>query len=229
MQPDASHDASTIDAGPPVKDAGRPVCDEVHVTADSMDPCVFELSTRIDSTQVCMGTVMLNAEILPCGDNDGWLLADDAHIVLGGAACQAATNASAVAVTARFPCGARLDCTCEDGLGARPVCDDLFPVGKPCATPGSHCGGPCSNSWQADYVCTDGEWQAADLVSCGVKASVAPQCRNSFGGGQLTPCCPEPELECADKPDGWPGFPCTPGQDSFCSCTCMMGAALCAC
>lgn len=109
-----------------------------------------------------------------------------------------------------------------------PPCADPLPDGKACAASGGHCGGPCSNSWQMDYLCVNGFWQSANVVACGT-ASNAPQCRNSFSGGQLTPCCPEAKLDCSGKPDGWPGFGCTPGQDSFCSCICQMGQQMCGC
>lgn len=223
-------DGGALDAGTSAPDAGKPVCEDIRVTPDSKDPCVFALSTMIDGDRACTGTIMLNAEILPCANDDGWLIADASHIVLSGAACQAAMKSADVLVTARFPCNVRLDCACENGSApsARPSCVDALPDGKACTTPDSHCGGPCSNSWQADHVCLNGTWQPATVVACG-SASDAPQCRNSFSGGQLTPCCPEAKLDCSGKPDGWPGFGCTPGQDSFCSCTCQGGQQVCGC
>jgi hypothetical protein len=94
--------------------------------------------------------------------------------------------------------------------------------------PSAHCGGPCSNSWQLDNVCKGGVWTYDRVVPCGPNAAQAPQCRNSFAGGELTPCCPA-SLDCQIKPDGYPGFGCTPGDRSFCSCTCSQGQELCGC
>jgi len=109
-------------------------------------------------------------------------------------------------------------------------CDEPLPVGTACAVPAAHCGGPCVNSWQADNVCKDGLWTMDGAVArCGPNAADAPQCRNAFEGGALTPCCPEGGLECGGKPNGYPGFGCTPGDQSFCSCGCYDGAPSCGC
>src|SRR6478609_6101064 len=40
------------------------------------------------------------------------------------------------------------------------------------------------------------------------------------------PCCPTPEPECSHKPDGYPGYACTPdtsGDRAYCSCQCSGG------
>jgi hypothetical protein len=95
--------------------------------------------------------------------------------------------------------------------------------------PTLHCGGPCVNSWQAEYACKVDTWTFEDVVACGPNAAQPPQCRNSFGGGELTPCCPVGGLECSDKPDSYPGFGCTPGDESFCSCLCFQGQESCGC
>jgi hypothetical protein len=112
---------------------------------------------------------------------------------------------------------------------ALPDCDNPLATGTACTQPSAHCGGPCSNSWQVDNVCQNGKWESAGVVPCGPNASHAPQCKNSFSGGQLTPCCPQGNVDCAGKPDGYPGFGCTPGDGSFCSCTCYAGAQQCGC
>jgi hypothetical protein len=112
---------------------------------------------------------------------------------------------------------------------AVPDCKNPVANGTPCTEPMAVCGGPCSNSWQARNLCMGGYWQPADVVPCGPDASHAPQCRNSFSGGSLTPCCPSGSLDCAGKPDGYPGFGCTPGNGSFCSCSCSMGMQVCGC
>jgi hypothetical protein len=118
------------------------------------------------------------------------------------------------------------------GSGAGPAlpdCENPLAAGTPCSVPSAHCGGPCSNSWQAENTCNNGKWEFTSVVPCGPNASHAPQCKNSFSGGQLTPCCPQSNLECVDKPDGYPGFGCTPGDGSFCSCTCSGGMQQCGC
>src|SRR6185503_1909503 len=66
--------------------------------------------------------------------------------------------------------------------GALPDCKNPLAHGTPCGTPGAHCGGPCSNSWQADNTCEDGVWNLSRVVPCGPDASHAPRCRNSFSG-----------------------------------------------
>jgi len=117
------------------------------------------------------------------------------------------------------------------GKGAPPLfdCENLVANETPCSQPSSHCGGPCSNSWHTDYVCENGSWKYMDVVPCGPDANHAPRCKNSFSGGQLTPCCAAQKLDCSGKPDGYPGFGCTPGDGSFCSCTCESGQQLCGC
>jgi hypothetical protein len=96
-----------------------------------------------------------------------------------------------------------------------------------CTVPSAHCRGPCSNSWQADNVCQNGTWHFVGVIRCGPNAEQAPECRNA-SGGDLTPCCPS-ELDCVDKPDGYPGFSCTPGDASSCSCGCYQGRQSCEC
>jgi len=53
-------------------------------------------------------------------------------------------------------------------------------------------------------------------------------CYNAFGS-TCEPCCPTTTPECADKPDGYPGYACTPAPKSFCSCTCNGGQWRCGC
>ena len=111
-----------------------------------------------------------------------------------------------------------------------PNCNNPVAAGTPCSEPSARCGGPCSNSWQTENVCTNGTWTLAGVVACGPNASNAPQCRNQlFSGGALTPCCPGGSLDCSGKPDGYPGFGCTPGDGSYCSCNCFGGAQACGC
>ena len=113
--------------------------------------------------------------------------------------------------------------------GALTDCENPVAQDAPCSEPSAHCGGPCSNSWQVENVCMGGVWKYSSVVPCGPDASRAPQCKNSFSGGALTPCCPAANLDCAGKPDGYPGFGCTPGENSFCSCSCYGEMQTCGC
>ena len=110
-----------------------------------------------------------------------------------------------------------------------PDCTNPVARGTACSVNAAHCGGPCSNSWQVENVCKNGVWEDVGVVACGPDADHAPACKNSFSGGQLTPCCPSDKLDCPGKPDGYPGFGCTPGSGSFCSCSCSGGEQLCGC
>ncbi|HEX4339451.1 MAG TPA: hypothetical protein VH062_26275 [Polyangiaceae bacterium] len=110
-----------------------------------------------------------------------------------------------------------------------PDCESPAPAGTPCAASSLRCAGPCSNSWRVEIVCKKGTWEFDRVVTCGPNASTAPQCANSFSSGELTPCCTEGGLDCTGKPDGYPGFGCTPGAGSFCSCTCYGGVSRCGC
>jgi hypothetical protein len=107
-----------------------------------------------------------------------------------------------------------------------PDCENPVAAGTACAVQSAHCGGPCSNSWQAENACNNGMWELARVIPCGSNASHAPQCRS---GEQSTPCCPEGTLACVDKPDGYPGFGCTPRDGSLCSCICDEAMQVCAC
>jgi hypothetical protein len=109
-----------------------------------------------------------------------------------------------------------------------PDCATPLPSGA-CASSSPDCGGPCSNSWQAHYVCQGGKWEWSGVTACGPDRDRAPQCKNAFEGGRLTPCCAAGGLSCAGQPDNYPGFGCTPGDGSFCSCSCQGGIAICGC
>ena len=57
-------------------------------------------------------------------------------------------------------------------------------------------------------------------------------CVDAFSSS-CAPCCPDTPPDCSDKPDGYPGYPCTPKPTSagasFCSCTCGAGEWQCGC
>jgi hypothetical protein len=56
-------------------------------------------------------------------------------------------------------------------------------------------------------------------------------CYNRFGHS-CEACCPKPVPDCSDKPNGFPGYECTPadpGNASYCSCSCNGNTWQCAC
>lgn len=58
-------------------------------------------------------------------------------------------------------------------------------------------------------------------------------CPNAFSSS-CEPCCPAAKPDCTDKPDGYPGYNCTPapsGEEgaSYCSCSCYAGDWQCLC
>jgi len=53
-------------------------------------------------------------------------------------------------------------------------------------------------------------------------------CYDAFSNS-CQPCCPTPTPDCAGKPNGYPGYSCTPAPNSFCSCQCASGTWDCAC
>jgi hypothetical protein len=138
-------------------------------------------------------------------------------------------------------CGSNMVCAASSGsdgpvVGSGPVpvdCDNPVPAGTPCSEPAAHCGGPCSNSWQADNVCKDGVWTYSGVVSCGLSASSAPICMRPAGiagnDPKREPCCPSDGLDCSGKPDGYPGFSCLSQAGSWCYCTCAGESAVCGC
>ena len=60
----------------------------------------------------------------------------------------------------------------------------------------------------------------------GEAAPKAGSCFNALSNS-CEPCCPA--VECTGKPNGYPGYRCTPSANSFCSCTCSSEAWSCAC
>lgn len=108
-----------------------------------------------------------------------------------------------------------------------PSCKDRLLLGAvECAVDGTRCSGECVNGWQPENRCDHGTWTLQDVVACSPDAR---ECRNAFSGGDPTPCCPEGGFDCSDKPNGYPGYGCTPFDDSFCSCVCREGQQSCAC
>ncbi len=56
-------------------------------------------------------------------------------------------------------------------------------------------------------------------------------CFNEFDHA-CTPCCPATQPDCTGKPDGYPGYICTPAPgngNTFCACACGGGAWQCGC
>lgn len=63
-------------------------------------------------------------------------------------------------------------------------------------------------------------------------AAAPAACPDAFSSS-CAPCCPALKPDCADKPDGYPGYSCTPAPTSsgasFCSCGCSAGQWQCGC
>lgn len=51
---------------------------------------------------------------------------------------------------------------------------------------------------------------------------------NAFSSS-CEPCCPTATPDCTGKPDGYPGYSCTPSANSSCSCSCGAGNWSCGC
>jgi hypothetical protein len=62
----------------------------------------------------------------------------------------------------------------------------------------------------------------------GQNAAPAALCYNNFNG-TCQPCCSSNKPDCTEKPDGYPGYDCTPANGGWCSCNCEGGQWLCAC
>jgi len=59
-------------------------------------------------------------------------------------------------------------------------------------------------------------------------AAGPPACFNALSSS-CEPCCVTPTPDCTGKPNGYPGYRCTPEPDSFCSCACTSEAWSCGC
>jgi hypothetical protein len=64
---------------------------------------------------------------------------------------------------------------------------------------------------------------------CGGSDEETLVCRDSFSGGTLALCCPDPVPDCTGKPDGYPGYHCVARDNHFCSCACNGGQWSCGC
>ena len=67
----------------------------------------------------------------------------------------------------------------------------------------------------------------------GGPTDAGPLCFNLLDSS-CTPCCPSTKPDCTGKPDGYPGYACTPGPSgaegsAYCSCLCANGMWQCAC
>jgi hypothetical protein len=173
-----------------------------------------------------LGWVLCLSLVVACGGVTGTNPEPDAT---GGASSTGGASGGRPSTGGRPSSSGGAGASTGGAIPALPDCSEPVVYQAPCSTPAAHCGGPCSNSWQAHNVCTNGTWNVVEVVRCGPNASEAPQCKNSFSEGQLSPCCAADKLDCAGKPDGYPGFGCTPGEGSFCSCTCYDGQPMCGC
>ena len=75
-----------------------------------------------------------------------------------------------------------------------------------------------------------GDAQAATdaLLDAGGTDAPPANCTDPFADGAAVPCCPE-DLECATRPDGYPGYHCVKSSNNRCSCGCQSGIEWCAC
>jgi len=49
------------------------------------------------------------------------------------------------------------------------------------------------------------------------------------GASPPVACCPDPEPDCSQEPDGYPGYHCVSIENEFCSCSCQAGQWSCGC
>ena len=87
----------------------------------------------------------------------------------------------------------------------------------------------CENA-QSTSICDSAN---AGGSSGGGPTDAGPLCFNLLNSS-CTPCCPNTKPDCTGKPDGYPGYACTPSPSSaegsaYCSCLCASGMWQCAC
>ncbi len=49
------------------------------------------------------------------------------------------------------------------------------------------------------------------------------------GGPPVARCCPDPAPDCANEPDGYPGYACVSRGNQYCSCSCSQHVWSCGC
>ena len=48
-------------------------------------------------------------------------------------------------------------------------------------------------------------------------------------GSPVVACCPDPAPDCANEPDGYPGYACVSRGNQYCSCACQAHVWQCLC
>ncbi len=66
--------------------------------------CEVRLNGMVESGDACEGVVMLNGNALPCGDDNGWELADPKTIRVLGTACEEMKSGGDLSLEVSFPC-----------------------------------------------------------------------------------------------------------------------------
>jgi hypothetical protein len=67
--------------------------------------CQVELNGKVTVGKECLGKVYLDSVELKCNDANGWKLADETHLELGGTACQKLQSDDTAMLSGKFPCG----------------------------------------------------------------------------------------------------------------------------
>jgi hypothetical protein len=80
------------------------------------------------------------------------------------------------------------------------------------------CDGSTITWGEQPTACPIGHIESCNETGEGGAGSDAPPalCYDTFSGS-CAPCCPMPPPDCTNRPDGYPGYPCT---QSSCSCSC---------
>jgi hypothetical protein len=81
-------------------------------------------------------------------------------------------------------------------------------------------------------LCDRGSTASSGATPTSDDAAAPAACPDAFSSS-CAPCCPASKPECGGKPDGYPGYSCTPapsnGSPSYCSCGCSAGEWQCGC
>ena len=97
------------------------------------------------------------------------------------------------------------------------------------------CGGAATqiSGGQLSEHCTDqGESVLCDLehpAQSPVDDGTPPRACFDKLSNSCAPCCPATPPDCTGKPDGYPGYECSPAPNSFCSCSCRQEQWVCGC
>ena len=68
--------------------------------------CDVVLNGSVKPGNECTGTIKINGTVLPCNDDNGWVLKDPSTVLIQGTACQEYKNDLSSVLEADFPCEA---------------------------------------------------------------------------------------------------------------------------